>query len=213
MANTDKNIVITPNRGQASDPQIVFSGANASLGPQNITLKVYPTNSGTVSFEGSAGQLFSLTNTLTGTIYSVNDVSGIPSIEVLDTGLVKIGQYSGRVLIGTGTDNGTDKVQVNGNLNVNGALGGDYYTSVISTNTTATRYYVYIMTSALTLTLPASPGVGDWVGVANRSGSTSCVIARNGSNIMSLAEDMTVDVLNASFKLVYADATRGWTIL
>lgn len=117
MANSDKNIVITPNISSASaDPKIVFSGADASTAAQNITLQVYPTNSGTLSFEGSAGQLFSITNSLSGTIYSVNDVSGIPSIEVLDTGLIKLAQYSGNVLIGTGTDNGTDKLQVNGNI-------------------------------------------------------------------------------------------------
>jgi hypothetical protein len=101
MAHSDKNIVITPARSNsATDPGIVFSGADASLGPQNITLKVYPTNSGTLSFEGSAGQLFSITNTMTGTIFSVNDVSGVPSIEVLDTGLIRLGQYSGFVAFG-----------------------------------------------------------------------------------------------------------------
>ena len=62
---------------------------------------MYPTNGGTLSFEGSAGQLLSITNSLSGTIYSVNDVSGIPSIEVLDTGVVKLAQYNGLVGIGT----------------------------------------------------------------------------------------------------------------
>jgi hypothetical protein len=117
MANSDKNILITPSIGSTTaDPKIVFSGANASLGPQNITLQVYPTSNGTLSFEGSAGQLFSITNNMSGTIFSANDVSGIPSIEVLDTGLVKLAQYSGNVLLGTGTDNGTDKLQVTGNV-------------------------------------------------------------------------------------------------
>jgi hypothetical protein len=117
MAHSDKNIVITPNiSSTTNNPQIVFSGADASLGPQNITLRVYPTSNGTLSFEGSAGQLFSITNSLSGTIFSVNDVSGIPSIEVLDTGIIKLAQYSGRVLIGTGTDNGADKLQVNGSV-------------------------------------------------------------------------------------------------
>jgi hypothetical protein len=122
MALTDKNIVITPNVGQAADPRIVFSGASSTLGPQNITLRVYPTSNGTLSFEGSAGQLFSITNDLTGTIFSVNDVSGIPSIEVLATGLVKIAQYSGNVVVGSGTDNGTDKLQVTGNTRLGGNL-------------------------------------------------------------------------------------------
>lgn len=113
MALTDKDIIITPNRGQTSEPKIDFKGASASLGPQTITLNVYPTDNGTLSFEGSAGQLFSITNSLTGTIFSVNDVSGIPSIEVLDTGIVRIAQYSGNVLVGTSTDTGA-KFQVNG---------------------------------------------------------------------------------------------------
>lgn len=116
MALTDKNIVITPNVGSASDPQIVFSGASSTLGPQNITMRVYPTSNGTLSWEGSAGQLFSITNSLSGTIFSVNDVSGIPSIEVLDTGLVKLAQYNGRVLVRTGTDNGSSSVQIGGNI-------------------------------------------------------------------------------------------------
>jgi hypothetical protein len=119
MAITDKDILITPNRGQTAEPKIEFKGASATLGPQTISLNVYPTNNGTVSFEGSAGQLFSITNDLSGTIYSVNDVSGIPSIEVLDSGLVKLAQYSGNVLIGTGTDNGS-RLQVNGVTTVSG---------------------------------------------------------------------------------------------
>lgn len=104
MANTDKNIVITPNIGSTTDyAKIVFSGADASTAPQNLTLRVYPTNGGTLSFEGSSGQLLSIANTMTGTIFSANDISGIPSIEVLDTGLVKLAQYNGSVAINTST--------------------------------------------------------------------------------------------------------------
>ena len=117
MANSAKNIVITPNIGSSTaDPKIVFSGADASTAAQNITLQIYPTANGTLSFEGSAGQLFSVTNTLTGSIFSVNDVSGIPSIEVIDTGVVKLAQYSGDVLLGSGTDDGVNKLQVNGSV-------------------------------------------------------------------------------------------------
>lgn len=134
MALTDKNILITPNIGQSADPQIVFSGADASSGPHNITVKIYPTDNGTLSFEGTAGQLFSITNSLSGTIYSVNDISGIPSIEVLDTGLVKFAEYSGNVLIGTGVDNASDKLQVNGSTSVKGISS----TPKVITATTAT---------------------------------------------------------------------------
>jgi hypothetical protein len=53
-----------------------------------------------LSFEGSAGQLFSITNSMSGTIFSVNDVSGVPSIEVLDTGIIRLAQFGGFVAFG-----------------------------------------------------------------------------------------------------------------
>jgi len=67
-------------------------------GTSAITSKML--DAGTLSFEGTVGQLFSITNSMTGTIFSVNDISGIPSIEVLDTGVVKIAQYAGFVAYG-----------------------------------------------------------------------------------------------------------------
>lgn len=91
--------------------------------------------------------------------------------------------------------------------------GGFTAVSVISGNTNATNKYLYVMTASLTLTLPGSPSAGDYVGVQNSSATTTCVIGRNGSNIMSSATDMTVDVVDAGFTLYYADATRGWVIL
>jgi predicted acyltransferase (DUF342 family) len=84
--------------------------------------------------------------------------------------------------------------------------------SVIGSNTTAVAGTTYILTASLTLTLPSSPTAGDTVGVVNASGTATPVIARNGQNIMSLAEDMTINNINASLSLTYADATRGWVI-
>lgn len=81
---------------------------------------------------------------------------------------------------------------------------------VIGTNTTAVAFRTYVLTASLTLTLPSSPTAGDWVKIQNSSGTTTAVIARNGSNIMSLAENMTLDTDFISVQLVYADATRGW---
>lgn len=87
------------------------------------------------------------------------------------------------------------------------------YVQVISTNTNATASYTYVLTASLTLTLPSSPTVGDFVKISNRSNTLTCVVGRNGSNIMNLAEDMTIDAIDVGFMLVYADATRGWVIV
>lgn len=99
MANSDKNILITPNISAATGtyPTIRFTGS----GNTPITLSVLDDNS--LSFTGSAGQLFSITNSLTGTIFSVNDVSGIPQIDIADTGLLRLVPYGGTVALGTTT--------------------------------------------------------------------------------------------------------------
>lgn len=99
MATSYKNIVITPNISNTSDPKIQFSGANSSVNT-DITMYVYPTSNGTLSFEGSAGQLFSITNDLSNLIFSVTDVSGIPSMEVYANGLVTLIPVSGNVVFG-----------------------------------------------------------------------------------------------------------------
>lgn len=83
----------------------------------------------------------------------------------------------------------------------------------ISVNTTSQVDNTYVMTASLILTLPPTPTAGDEVGAINRSGTTTCVIARNGSNIMGLAENMIVDKLNAPLTLRYIDATQGWILV
>ena len=91
-----------------------------------------------------------------------------------------------------------------------GAVGVGASVQVVSTNTAAVKDCLYVLTASLTLTLPASPAVGDTVRVSNVSGTTTCVVGRNGSNIQGLAEDLTIDSLNAAITLVYASATQGW---
>ena len=81
---------------------------------------------------------------------------------------------------------------------------------IIGGNTTAVRSRTYVFTASLTLTLPASPTAGDFVMFSNRSGTSTPVIARNGQNIMGLAEDMTVNNVNYFATLVFTDSTRGW---
>jgi hypothetical protein len=119
MAISDKNIVITPNVSGILDnqPKIVFTGADSSIGDSAaITLTARPENSGTLSFTGDAGQLFSITNSLSGTIFAVSDISGIPSLEIHENGIVKLAEYSGRVLVGTDSDDSSSLLQIAGNV-------------------------------------------------------------------------------------------------
>ena len=85
--------------------------------------------------------------------------------------------------------------------------------TVISTDTTAVAGGFYVLTASLTLTLPATPTAGDVVHVSNRSGVATCVIDRNGVNVMGLAENMTLDASDQPFSLAYTDASRGWVLI
>ena len=98
MANSDKNIVITPNISNTAEPKIVFTGGN------NNPTTLRTLDDGTLSFEGGTGQLFSISNTITGNvIFGVNDVSGFPIIETYANAHVQFNRLGGRVSIGPNT--------------------------------------------------------------------------------------------------------------
>lgn len=96
------------------------------------------------------------------------------------------------------------------NLLVTGAL-------TLNTTTTSTSKTLIngeqcaVTTAAQTITLPATPSIGDNVTVFVGN-FTDTIIAGNGSNIMALAEDFTIDSANVGITFVYTDATYGWRI-
>ena len=95
MANSDKDILITPNTGETNLPEISF------IGFSNTPIKLRVLDDNTVSFEGSAGQLFSINNNLTtGNIFTVNDVSGIPGLAYNANGTLQLTPYSGNTAVG-----------------------------------------------------------------------------------------------------------------
>jgi hypothetical protein len=105
---------------------LTYTGPVAGIGTVGIgtiikTVHYDSLNTGTLSWEGSAGQLFSITNNLTtGSIFSVNDVSGIPSIDVNADGTVALTPFGGN--IGVGLTNPTQKLDVNGTIRLRNAL-------------------------------------------------------------------------------------------
>lgn len=129
MANSYKDIIITPNRGNTADPKIEFRGGNSSVNTA-ITLQTYPISNGTLSFEGAAGQLFSITNDLTGSIFSVNDVSGIPSIEVFANGQINLAEFGGVIVTGN-----TSPITFGANATIRGANPALLFSSTVSGRT------------------------------------------------------------------------------
>jgi archaellum component FlaC len=88
----------------------------------NSNLQVSFLQSNVLSFSGTSGQLFSIADTMTGTIFAVNDISGVPSIEVYDTGDVRLAETFGNVLIGSASNPNGVKFYVNGAIGITGAI-------------------------------------------------------------------------------------------
>ena len=107
---------------------------------------------------------------------------------------------------------------VNAVTSVNGEVGEVTVQSkpdvqVISANTNAVVNTLYVFTATLTLTLPASPALGDSIKISNLSDVATCVLGRNGNKIMGDAADLTLDTASASFELIYSGTSKGWVII
>jgi hypothetical protein len=85
----------------------------------------------------------------------------------------------------------------------------------ISANTTlvAGRRYFVDTTAARTLTLPASPTLGQEIVVIDATGSAATnniTILRNGGKINGLTEDAILDVNQGTSIFTYTGTTLGW---
>ncbi len=113
-----QDILITPGSGE---PQILFrgSGTNDSAIELNVLSSYQSAGAGSGSaliFEGSQGQLFGITDNLSsGTIFSVSDITGLPTIEVNSDSQVKICEFgSGTLLYNDLIGNGTSRIHISG---------------------------------------------------------------------------------------------------
>ena len=90
--------------------------------------------------------------------------------------------------------------------------------AIATTNATMTAgygYFVNTSSSAITMTLPSSPSLGDEVSIIDYAGTfdtNNLTVGRNSQPIMGTAADLTVSTERAGFTLVYVDSTQGWLL-
>jgi hypothetical protein len=94
--------------------------------------------------------------------------------------------------------------------------GGTSWQAVKTSNFTASAgqgVFANTTSSAFTVTLPASPTLGDEVTIVDYAGtfdSNTLTVGRNSSKILGADEDLTVSTERAAFTLVFTDSTQGW---
>jgi hypothetical protein len=205
VSTSDANIDIVPNGTgdvtlQADTVQVGDSNADATIttnGTGNLTLN---TNSGTDS----------------GTITIVDAANG--NITITPNG-------SGNIVLDGLTfpnaDGSADtflKTNGSGTLSFAEVSGGTSWQAVKTSGFTAVAgegYFINTTSSAFTMTLPASPTIGDEVSFIDYAGTfdtNNLTIGRNSENIQGSAADLTVSVERAANTLVYTDGTQGWLL-
>ena len=113
-------------------------------------------------------------------------------------------------------DDAITSAKLDNSITMTGALAaaqvnGGVTTTVVSSNATATTGQNHFISSACTLTLPASPSLGDKVMVSVGNFDTA-ILGRNSEKIEGTAEDMTIDVARVGLTCVYTGSTYGWAI-
>jgi len=105
-----------------------------------------------------------------------------------------------------------------GNLSFTDNSGGTSWQAVKTSGFTAVAgegYFINTTSAAITMTLPATPTIGDEVSFIDYAGTfdtNNLTIGRNSENIQGSAADLTVSVERAANTLVYTDGTQGWLL-
>ena len=238
-ATTDKGWKILYADGVATNTGVYDTGFSTSAGDVTLTGTQTLTNKtltapkiGTSILDTNGNELFLLTatasavneltlaNAATGnkpTFTATGDDTNIGvSIQPKGAGTVTIDALTFPAADGTAdqvlTTNGS------GVLSFVDNTGGTDWQAVKTTGFTAVAgegYFINTTGGAFTMTLPASPTIGDEISFIDYAGTfdtENLTIGRNSENIQGSAADLTVSVERAANTLVYTDGTQGWLL-
>lgn len=191
------NILITP--GSAS---IQFSGSAAN------TIRLQVEQSGSIAFYGNFGSLFGITDSLSGSLMSVNDISGLPILEVFSDDRVVMGTFNRNTLVVTGSE-----------VIMNGVVKNRLNLSTQTTNYTLAlqdegRLIFMVSGGANIVTVPSSSTVNFPIGAQvmltqSGSGQTRFTSASTGVTLFSANNALKIANRYSAATLIKTD-TNAW---
>ena len=196
---------------------------NKTLTAPKIGTSILDTNGNELALltaTGSAVNEFTITNNTTGSAPILSATGDDTNIGITltpkGTGAVTLDQLI--FPTGTGTADQILTTDGAGQLSFADNSGGTAWVAVKTSGFTGVAgegYFCNTTSAAFTLTLPASPAIGDEVAVVDYAGTfdtNNLTVGRNSENIQGSAADLTVATERAGFTLVYTDGTQGWLL-
>jgi hypothetical protein len=193
-SNTDASTIASTANNALTNSQQALATAQAA---QTTANGIAGTASSALSTANAANATAATANTnATNAVNTANSISGVANAALPKSG----GTMTGLITFANGQT-------------ITGYLPSFTVTTTSISKTLANHERCTVLLGLQTITLPASPQPGWEVTIATAGTFTDTIIARNGTNIMGLAEDMTLNLPNYSVTLFYVDATRGWRII
>lgn len=175
---------VTASRTIISSSQNTVSGSSLIVYGSGSTQPV-------LTVQGSQGELFSITDVLSGSLFSVNDISGLPILEVFSDNTTLIGNYLDPMLITTAKITQTNS--------------GSFVVYSLPTSSYDTAFFEYSVRSGLN----ARAGTI----MAIQSGSSVNFTETTTTSFGSTSDiSFTVIVTGSNIALTGSSATSLWTI-
>ena len=185
---------------EVSGNTIIYGALSAQTGvisaaTQNVLTIVGSGNSTTspiFSVQGSSGELFSVSDSLTGSLFSVNDISGLPILEVFSDNTTLMGSYLAPSL------NTTTRTSLTGGTNTIYSIPTSAYTGA---------FFEYTLISSGSTGARAGQIMSIWSGsTANFTETTTTDIGTTTGVTFNVAVSGNNAVLSSSA------TTAGWTL-
>jgi hypothetical protein len=233
------NVLINPlssiiefNDAAAGDSTLDTSLTGASrltFTDGELNVKSFSPSEGRFSVDGSSGRLFTVSDSLTGTVFSVNDISGLPILQVDSNAddVVTMGSFGTNALVvrnsdvGIGTDQPNEKLTVVGNISATGSLSVGNVSQTLSNLSAASAVHTHdAATTSIDGFMSSSDKTkldGIATGATACTGTVTCVAATAGTGISVTGSPITgagtLTITNTSPNATHTGDVTGSTAL
>jgi len=217
-ATGDKDWKLVYFDGVATNTGVYDVGFGAGTTPGGSNTQIQYNNSG--SFGGDADLIWTA-----GTGLIINSQKELRLADTDDSAYIGLrshatvsSSYTLTMPAATGTADQILVTDGSGNLSFVDNSGGTSWQAIKTGNYTASAgegVFANTTSGSFTVTLPASPSLGDEVSIVDYAGTfdtNNLTVGRNSQPIMGTAADLTVSIERAGFTLVYVDGTQGWLL-